>query len=180
MTWYATILQMLGTLSIVAIVAGTVLLAMVLTGPGRALLRDRIGVSARGWIGLGAVVASVATLGSLYLSEVAGLAPCTLCWYQRIAMYPMVFVLGLGWMFRDADVARVTLPLPVLGLATSIYHVVIQLRPHLDVVSCSSEVPCTARYVAVFGWISIPVMAGAAFLLVTAALVASRSAAATR
>ena len=38
------------------------------------------------------LVALTATVGSLYFSEVARFTPCVLCWYQRIAMYPLVFV----------------------------------------------------------------------------------------
>ena len=47
------------------------------------------------------LVATLATAGSLYFSEVAGFAPCTLCWYQRIAMYPLVVILGAAIVKRQ-------------------------------------------------------------------------------
>jgi disulfide bond formation protein DsbB len=58
----------------------------------------------------------------------------------------------------------------VLGLLIAIYHVTIQWMPSLDVGACSSGAPCTGRYLAVFGFVSIPTMAGAAFLLIVALL----------
>ncbi|WP_082321816.1 disulfide bond formation protein B [Variovorax paradoxus] len=35
------------------------------------------------------LVAFASTLGSLFFSEVMKLEPCVLCWYQRIAMFPL-------------------------------------------------------------------------------------------
>ena len=42
------------------------------------------------------LIALLATAGALFLGEVMGMVPCVLCWYQRIAMFPLVLVLGLG------------------------------------------------------------------------------------
>ncbi|NNF28983.1 MAG: disulfide bond formation protein B [Gemmatimonadetes bacterium] len=114
-------------------------------------------------------------MGSLYLSEVAHLVPCSLCWYQRFAMYPMVLILGFGLLRGTTAIWRVGLPLAVIGLAISIYHVTIQWQPTLDVGACTSGAPCTGRYLAVFGFISIPTMAGAAFLLIISLLLLVRT-----
>ncbi|MDZ7780520.1 MAG: disulfide bond formation protein B [Gemmatimonadota bacterium] len=92
--------------------------------------------------------------------------PCVLCWYQRIAMYPLVVVLGVGMVRGDASVWRYGLPLAVIGAGIAAYHVGIQLQPALDVGVCSAGASCTGRYLNVFGFVSIPVMAGGAFLLV--------------
>ena len=62
---------------------------------------------------------------------------------------------------------RFAVPLSVAGLFVSVYHVIIQWQPALDIEVCTGGAPCTARYVAVFGFVSIPTMAGAAFLLIT-------------
>jgi len=128
------------------------------------------------WFGprFAGVVALVATLGSLTYSEGYGFVPCELCWYQRIAMYPLVLVLGVGMLGGDTAVWRYALPLPLVGLAISIYHVTIQWQPSLDVGACTTGAPCSGRYVAVFGFISIPTMAGAAFILIAAILLVVR------
>ena len=57
-------------------------------------------------MGLAWVVALLATTGSLYFSEIAGFVPCTLCWYQRIAMYPLVVILAVGAARRDRGARR--------------------------------------------------------------------------
>jgi disulfide bond formation protein DsbB len=114
-------------------------------------------------------------VGSLYLSDVMHFLPCLLCWYQRIAMYPLVVVLGVGMLRSDPGVWRFAIPLPVIGAAIAAYHVMIQWRPNLEVTSCAIGAPCTGRYVAVFGFISIPTMAAAAFLLITVLLLLVRA-----
>lgn len=118
-------------------------------------------------LGLAWLVAAVATAGSLYYSEVVGFEPCRLCWYQRIAMYPLTVVLGIAAVVRDVGVRRYVVPVAGLGLAVSAYHVLIQRIPSLaSSASCSAEAPCTAAYVSEFGFVTIPVMAGAGFLAV--------------
>ena len=116
--------------------------------------------------------ALMAMLGSLYLSEIVGFVPCELCWFQRIAMYPLVIVLGVGGLRRDLDVWRTALPLSAIGTAISAYHVVVQRAPNLEVAECSGAVPCSAIYVTVWGFVSIPVMAGGVFVLVSAIMIA--------
>ena len=75
---------------------------------------------------------------------------------------------------------RFALPLPLVGLLISAYHVLVQVRPSLELVTCDANNPCTVRYLAVFGFISIPVMAGASFLLIAVLLVTLRSLEATK
>jgi len=167
---YAAFAQTVGTLSLMALgVGGVALLAWGLpTVRESGLERTRGGellLLALAW-----GTASLAMAGSLAFSEVYGLVPCSLCWYQRIAMYPLVPVLGVAALRVDTAVWRYALPLSLTGLFIALYHVVIQLRPTMQVGSCSVGAPCTARYVAVYGFISIPVMAGSAFLLITALL----------
>ncbi len=120
------------------------------------------------------VVATAATASSLYLSDVVGLVPCLFCWYQRIAMYPLVVILGVGTLRGDAGVWRYALPVAAIGILFSAYHVALQFQPTLDVGACTSGVPCSARYLAVFGFVSIPFMAGAAFLSIIALLLLVR------
>lgn len=116
------------------------------------------------------LVALVATVGSLIYSEVIHFVPCRLCWYQRIAMYPLSFVLLVGAIRREAVVKYYGLPLALVGLAISVYHNVIQFYPSLEGGSCDPLNPCSARSVEVFGFIDIPFMAGAGFILISVLL----------
>ncbi|WP_425147391.1 disulfide bond formation protein B [Deinococcus sp.] len=61
------------------------------------------------------VVALLATLGSLYFSEVRGYIPCVLCWFQRVTMYPLVLLLGVAAFRGDAGVRPYVLPLALIG-----------------------------------------------------------------
>lgn len=117
------------------------------------------------WVAL--TIAVLSTAGSLTYAIAYDFTPCELCWYQRIAMYPLVLVLGVGTMRGDAGVWRYAVPLSVVGLVIAVYHVAIQWQPTLDVGACTTGVPCSGRYVAVFGYVSIPTMAAAAFALIT-------------
>ncbi len=75
----------------------------------------------------------------------------------------------------DSNVWRFALPLPIVGAVISAYHVALQFQPSLEVVACTTGVPCTARLLAIHGFVSIPVMAGSAFLLITALLFTLRA-----
>jgi disulfide bond formation protein DsbB len=115
-------------------------------------------------------VAFVATVGSLIYSEVIGFIPCRLCWFQRIAMYPMAVVLLVGAIRKEVIARFYALPLALIGLGISIWHYIIQVFPQLEGGSCDPIAPCSSRYVEVFGFISIPFMAGAGFTLIAVLL----------
>ncbi len=156
----------LGGLVLLAMIGSGLLLVLLAGGRGRKVLRTELGGRTRLLIGMGWLVAATASGGSLYFSEVVGFVPCLLCWYQRIAMYPLVVVLGVAWFIRDEGSWRYVLPISILGFLVSAYHYTIQWRPALDVVTCDAAAPCTARYLAVMGFMSIPFMAGIGFLLI--------------
>jgi disulfide bond formation protein DsbB len=65
---------------------------------------------------------------------------------------------------------RLVMPLPVIGLVIALYHTFIQLQPAANVVSCSEGAPCSVRHVAVFGFVSIPVLSAAAFVMIIVSL----------
>ena len=128
------------------------------------------------------LVAIVATAGSLYMSEVAHFVPCTLCWYQRIAMYPLVLVLGVGALRNDPAVVRYAMPLAIVGAPISLYHYVIELFPNLaGAVACDPDNPCTLVWFRELGFVTLPLLALAAFALIWTllALTAAGRAAAT-
>lgn len=157
--------NVLALLSLVAL-AGGVGLIIYRVARGREaahLLGDRA-------IWLAWVVAAVATVGSLIYSEVVHFVPCRLCWFQRIAMYPLAFILLVGAIRREAVVKYYALPLALAGLGVSIYHNLVQFYPSLEGGSCDPLNPCSARSIEIFGFIDIPFMAGAGFILISVLL----------
>jgi len=168
MTLYATIITVLAGASLFAYVLAFALFALLVVPAVRGRVVDALVGRAGHPIGWAWFVALVASTGSLYLSDVVGFVPCSLCWYQRIAMYPLVVLLLVAMVRRDAPVWRYALPLAVIGAVIAAYHVTIQFQPSLDVGVCSAGASCTGRYLAIFGFVSIPVMAGGGFLLITA------------
>lgn len=113
------------------------------------------------------VVALVATLGSLYFSEVRGFVPCTLCWYQRIIMYPIVLITSIALFQKNGKIALTTAVFSIIGAGTSLYHYSIQKLAVLQqsAPSCG-DVPCTGQYVNYLGFITIPFLALTAFILI--------------
>ena len=113
-------------------------------------------------------VALVATLGSLYFSEVLKFIPCELCWYQRIFMYPQVFLLGMAFVRKQFIIARYTLMLSIIGGTISLYHYFIQKVPFFrNTAPSCSIVPCTGDYLNWLGFITIPLLALIAFILIS-------------
>lgn len=123
-----------------------------------------------------AAVAIGATAGSLYYSERAGFIPCTYCWYQRIAMYPIAVIVPVALVLRDRSILRYSLTLAGVGLAISIYHIQLQLFPEQSSNSCALTSPCTAKWVEAFGFMTIPQMAGISFaIIVTVSIIGLRT-----
>lgn len=174
MRFYGAITTTLGILAPAGIVIALVVFITLAFPGGRAALRRRFAGHDRDLLGWAAGVALVATLGSLYLSDVVGFVPCSLCWYQRIAMYPLWVILGVAFWRNEPAVWAYALPLPLIGVAISAYHVMVQYRPNLEVAACTGGIPCSARYLLVYGFVSIPVMAAGAFLFVAACLLVVR------
>lgn len=114
-----------------------------------------------------AVVSLVAMFGSLYFSEVKGFIPCTLCWYQRILMYPIVLIAGVGLFQKNGQIALTTAIFSVIGGSLSLYHYGIQkLRFLQESAPSCGTVSCTGEYINYLGFITIPLLAFIAFLLI--------------
>ena len=111
-------------------------------------------------------VAALATVGSLYFSEIARFTPCTLCWYQRIAMYPLVVIFGVAMLRRERRPPTGTAALAAIGAAIAAYHVALEWFPSLDTGACAVSAPCTAVWFRAFGVFSLPTLALTAFLLI--------------
>ena len=117
------------------------------------------------------IISLVATVGSLFFSEVMNLPPCVLCWYQRIAMYPLVLIIGVGIISRDSRMKSYALPLALTGLAISVYHNLLYygLIPE-SIPPCTQGISCTSRQIELLGFITIPLMALTAFVGVSLCL----------
>lgn len=157
--------SLLALTALAGAVAAAVLLGLARNAPDgqAAALLDDLAPAA---LPLAAVVAATAMGGSLYFSEVLHYVPCTLCWYQRIAMYPLAPVLGIAAVRRDLTIRTYAWVLAGSGALISLYHYVIQWAPDLDATACAADNPCTAVYVREFGFVSIPFMALAGFLAI--------------
>jgi len=113
------------------------------------------------------LIASASTLGALFLSQVMDIAPCVLCWYQRIFMFPLVFVLPAGLFPFDARLVRYALPLAVVGWMIALFHVLVvagvvpeNIRP------CAQGIPCKDQQIEWFGFLTIPLLSLIAFSLI--------------
>jgi disulfide bond formation protein DsbB len=113
------------------------------------------------------IVAAGASLGSLFFSEVMGVPICVLCWYQRIALYPLVLILALGLFPYDPRVVRYAGALAGLGWLVALYHVLLvagivpeRAQP------CVQGVPCSETHISLLGFLSIPVMSLLTFTVV--------------
>ena len=110
------------------------------------------------------LVALVASAGALFLGEVMGKTPCLLCWYQRIAMFPLVLVLGLGVFDGDARSARYALPLAWAGLSLALYHSLLFWGVIDEALSpCQQGVSCADAELQVAGVVPIPLLSLLAF-----------------
>jgi disulfide bond formation protein DsbB len=164
-SWLAVATQVALVLLIVARIVGTTRSGASTWDAVRAGLRDQ-------GLALAALVASVATAGSLYLSEGGHLVPCRLCWYQRTMMYPLAVILIIAAFRRDWGIRPYAITLALIGAAVSTWHVLIEWHPSLESSSsCDPTNPCSALPLPrSLGYLSIPTMAGTAFLFVAAVL----------
>ncbi len=119
------------------------------------------------WTQIGFLIAVVAATGSLFFSEVMKLPPCILCWYQRIFMYPLVFVFAVGLFRKTKDTFIHSAVLSCTGLAIAIYHNLLyyKLIPE-NITPCTTGVSCTSKQIEWFGFITIPFLALVSFALI--------------
>jgi disulfide bond formation protein DsbB len=117
------------------------------------------------------LVASVSTLGALFLGEVMGYTPCVLCWYQRICMFPLVLILASGLFPFDRRVVRYALPLALAGWLLAMFHwgVSSGLVPE-SATPCSQGVPCSVEQLVWFGFLTLPMLSVLAFSVMIALL----------
>ncbi len=122
-----------------------------------------------GWL-----IATLATLGALFMGEVMGLTPCVLCWYQRIFMFPLVFILAAGLLPYDPRIIRYALPLASGGLLVAVFHLLLVAGYIPEgLTPCTQGIPCATVQIEWFGFVTIPLLSAVAFLTINALLIAS-------
>ena len=124
-----------------------------------------------GWIPLFSawIVSLIATLGALFIGEILGQEPCNLCWYQRIAMFPLAILLCLASLYNDFSIRRYALPLAIIGAAIALWHTLLYVGLISEaIVPCSVDGPsCTGANMTILGWIPLPIVSLACFVVVT-------------
>ena len=118
------------------------------------------------------LIASVSVMGSVFLSFVMEFAPCVLCWYQRIFLFPLVLILAIGLFPYDNNVAKYALPLAIAGWLTAAYHNLLYagIIPE-SIQPCTQGVSCTEDYINLFGFLSIPMLSLLSFSIIIILLV---------
>lgn len=149
----------------IVVVTGRLLLR---SGGGLTEVAETVGDAAL-WIAF--LLAAVAMSGSLYFSEVADYTPCRLCWYQRIAMYPLALILLVAAIRRDRDVRWYAIPVAAVGASISIYHYLVEWHPRLEGDVCDPLNPCSLVWFREFGFVTLPFMALCGFVAIIALLV---------
>lgn len=106
---------------------------------------------------LGIFVAFIAIAGSLFYSNGVGFEPCYLCWWQRVAIYPMLALFFVGYVKKDRGAFSYVLPLSLMGLVLSLYHAYIQWGGN-PLIPCEATASCAKLYVYAYGYVTIPTM----------------------
>jgi disulfide bond formation protein DsbB len=126
-----------------------------------------------GWVFVFAawLLAAVSTLGALFLSDVMSVAPCALCWYQRIFMFPLVLLLPVGLFPLDQKVVRYAAPLAAAGWLVALFHLLLTtgLIPE-SVTPCTQGIPCSRIEMEWFGFVTIPLLSLLSFTAIGLAL----------
>ncbi len=113
-------------------------------------------------------IALASLVGSLYFSEVMGIVPCILCWFQRIAMYPLVAIIAVGIIRKDNNVSAYVLPLSIIGAIVALYqNLLIWGVISENLAPCTLGVSCVTQNLVVLNFITIPLLSLVSFVLIT-------------
>ena len=118
------------------------------------------------------LVSLIATFGSLFFSEIMNFIPCSLCWYQRIFIYSLVFIFLINLLFPDDKMFKYAFPLVIIGWSISVYHNLLMLKIIPEELSpCIQGVPCSVDYLNWFGFITIPLLSFLAYTTILILLI---------
>lgn len=116
-------------------------------------------------------IAAASTAGSLFFSEVMEFAPCSLCWYQRICLFPLLFIFLTGLFPFDGNVVKYALPLTSTGWLIALYQNLLYYKIIPESLKpCTQGVSCSEGYIDLFGFLTIPMLALIGFSILTALL----------
>ena len=116
------------------------------------------------WIGLGLTLGGI--ISSLFYSEILGIAPCGLCWLQRVFLYPQAVLFAIAIWKKSRDVADYSIGLSVLGGAVAVYQHYLQMGG-ANILPCpavaTQAADCSVRFLFEFGYITFPLMSFSVF-----------------
>jgi disulfide bond formation protein DsbB len=113
------------------------------------------------------IISLISLLGSLFFSDVMGYPPCVLCWYQRIAMYPLVFIYPFGLFPFEEKVVKSSVLLVLIGWSISFYHNLLYYKILPESHSpCVKGISCTSVQLEWLGFITIPFLSFTAFSMI--------------
>lgn len=117
----------------------------------------------------------VAMLGSLYASEILKWPPCVLCWYQRVAMFPLFLIIPAGIFLKDKNLPFYVLPLAIFGLIVAFYQHLLQIGLISENFSpCTFGVSCTTKYLEFPGGLTFPFISALSFAFIIICMVIFR------
>ena len=136
---------------------------------------SKLDSSSSTFVFLAFLVSLIATFGSLFFSEIMNFIPCSLCWYQRIFMYPLVFLFAINLLFPDDKIFKYAFPLVLVGWGISIYHNLLMFKIIPEKLSpCVQGVPCSVDYINWLGFITIPLLSFFAYTAILILLVKTK------
>lgn len=118
------------------------------------------------WLQLAFLISLSAVLGSMFLSQAMNLLPCELCWWQRVFMFPIPIILGLGMIRKDYRVYTYALPLAVVGALIALYHYSVQMIPRVTDTCGASTIACSQKQIELLGFMTIPFGSLLAFIAI--------------
>jgi disulfide bond formation protein DsbB len=114
------------------------------------------------------------TLGSvamtLVYSEYFGFIPCSLCWLQRIALYPQALFVLMAFKTKESVFyPTYSIALSIFGLGVAVYHYIYQMVPKevlsSGVMPCLADgsADCASKVIDLFGFVTFPLLSAISF-----------------
>lgn len=117
------------------------------------------------WFGFLVMLASFVM--SLYYSDVLGILPCSLCWFQRVFLYSQMVIFAVALAKREAArIADYAIVLSVLGGAVSLYNHYIQMVGESPLPCPAGTGDCVKRFLFEFDYMTFPLVGFSAFALI--------------
>jgi len=114
------------------------------------------------------LIALLSSLSALFIGEVLGQVPCLLCWYQRIAMFPLALILGIACLVDDRAVWRYALPLAGIGSAIALWHSLLYFGVIPEAIKpCGQGPSCSSADMTILGGMPLPLLSLGAFAAIS-------------